>query len=187
MKTRIFLSVQFIILILLISFGCDKKSPTRIIETNSDQIIPLTIGNSWIRKLSYYDLKGDFTHSYEVTETVIKDTLMDNIKWYATSNNPQCWLTIKHDGCWYRILIGSLSEGLRYKYPCSVGDVIDEFNLEVKSVNSKIEVTAGKFNCIYYQQGKSELYFCPGIGSIKEIHYGKSGICKVELIEYDLL
>lgn len=53
---------------------------------------------------------------------------------------------------------------------CSLDDVIDR-----------------KINCIYYQQGKSELYFCPGIGSIKEIHYGKSRICKVELIEYDLL
>lgn len=174
----------FLIFFLPLLFSCSNSTSPESLDEN--EVIPLTMGNSWSYNYTYLDDNGNQTNSGKMESTIDKDTTVSDITYYRYSNHHLVWYTNKDDG--YRAfnsIPDKETEILMYKYPVSKGDIYgtSEYSVEVISVNEKITVPFGTFNVIHYSTTKLnsnsimnnyevkslETFVAPGIGLVKRI------------------
>lgn len=181
----------FLLLILSIPllFSCSNStSPENVAP---DEVIPLTMGNSWSYTYTNYDENGDETSSFPRESTIDKDTTISDLTCYAYSNHHSAWYTNLDDGySSYSLNASSENEAtmLMFKYPATKGDIYgdSEYRVEVISINEKITVTAGTFNVLHYSTTISddsymndyeivslESFISPGIGLVNRMFIAK--------------
>jgi len=174
--------------ILFFTFYCSEPTEINPFPT---EIIPLDMGNSWSYVRTNYDSTGIVEYTEDITSTIDKDTLIDELTWYGYSDTPEgIWFVNKPDGYWgfaRRNNGSSIIDTmlLVYKYPAIVGDVFDfpSFRREVVSINELITVPAGSYKTIHYVdtfidssnylQDSFETFVAKGIGIIKRMQIGK--------------
>jgi len=143
----------------------DKIQPSGPLE-----LWPLKIGNRW-EYISYVP-GGSGTG----TMTVIRDTLIDSVKWFLNGRYVYPWIRNKSDGLY------GYSNGsglLLYKYPVSKNFIYWDGtdSVEVVSIDTLIHTTMGDFRCIRYKRPALQTYsfrdeyFTPGVGLIQSVHY----------------
>lgn len=202
---------SMIIFLLVTSCSEDQTSP----NNNANELLPLKIGNAWVRNITYYD---EFLaeNSGKVTYTVVSDEMYNGEKYYRMemfnhkSNQKKIlphYLINKSDGI-YSLTFDENNEPQAefLKYPVSEGEVFnsnESRQFYVEKVDTLITTSAGKFKCIMYvythtlSNGKdiekTITYYCPGVGLIaveNYILYQESGnqalFIKSELVSYKL-
>ncbi|MGA2296468.1 MAG: hypothetical protein ABSG15_02855 [FCB group bacterium] len=176
--------LSLIILVIIVFAGCNKTD-SPVSPTQSDVLIPLKVGNTWI-------YQGGSKDSVSTdTLKVIRDTIINGVTWYFFNSDSSDVVTNLNDG-FYDMFIGSYSymgSGLSFKYPAKVGDTCSSSNNNstqngirtVLSVNESITVKAGTFKCYKFQSygvvtdttynfsiyTKDTVWICPNIGMIK--------------------
>jgi len=179
--------------IFMIAISCSEDSNSPIISpNNTDELIPLKIGNTWVHNKTYYD---EFLaeNSGKVTSTVISDEMYNGEKYYRMEmlrpNSSQkeispVYYINKSDG-FYSLSFDENNEPETefIKYPVSEGEIF--FNDEIRKsyaekVDTLISTRAGKFKCIKYvhiiqldgkYSSKVLTFYCPGIGLIGIEYY----------------
>jgi len=180
------------------------KVPVNNDTLNMNGIKPFITGTSWTYLVKKYDSNANLTSDSVLLVTLKKDTVIDSLRWYKTSSEPDFWQTNHTDGLRFRQYItGSpLIEWLEAKYPAMVGYKWQKPSAQVTVISSDTSknVTAGNFKCyLYYEIISIGSYFdfknsfyCPKIGLIySEYITGNSGGTKYisetrELIAYKI-
>ncbi|PKL85858.1 MAG: hypothetical protein CVV22_04790 [Ignavibacteriae bacterium HGW-Ignavibacteriae-1] len=195
--------------------SCTDDSTSPIISPhNTDELIPLKIGNTWVHNRTYYD---EFLaeNSGKVTSTVVSDEMYNGEKYYRIerlnqkSNQKEIspvYYINKSDG-FYSLTFDDNNEPETefIKYPVTEGEIF--FNDEIRKsyaekVDTIISTSAGKFKCIKYVHiiqldgkyaYKIVTFYCPGIGLIAGENYTifhETGdqflFLKSELVSYSL-
>lgn len=185
--------VQIILLsmFLLVSQSCNKTD-NPISSQSSIEIVPLKIGNSWTTQNIEYDTLGIIRSIDTITISVLKDTIINNVRWYMTQNG-----IYRNDenGCWQYWYSTPV---IVCKYPTSVSDTIKYFNYTTVTLETNVSLTTaiGKSNCYHYlrttlfdKDVRVHYYTSLGIGNIlyevKHIYGGKEVLAvRSELIRY---
>ena len=189
-KVRIFLFSTMATVILITS--CSQKQAT---EPNyqSGAIIPLKVSNVWRTQSTFFDSLCNSLSSRIDTFYVVRDTLIDNERWFTNSSLPHTsyHFTNRSDGHYHRYQDYSsptLSIFLMWKYPASMNDsfyIPDTYSYTiVTSISDEVTVKAGSFNCYQYRwrynnwPGPNEVYreqawLSPNVGDIKHLGYIK--------------
>jgi len=204
--------ISLIIMFMVASCKDDTTSPD-INPLNTDELVPLKIGNTW--DYEYTDYDGSDQMKVNVTTTVVSDIqyqgerhfLMQHTE-HATGESkiPQVYHINKADA-YYMILLedNEEPETVKFNYPTFTGDIIHEdeyYKYYVEKVDHIYTTPAGMFKCIKYvyiwylngnEFGRFINYFAPGIGKVATEIYGTttlSGIHNLEkkyiLLSYEL-
>lgn len=144
-----------------------------IIGCESNDLIPLKVGNLWIYKSEKFDNDGNPANSIYSYMSVLADTTIDGIKYsLRNGNNRGEFCMNNNDG--FNIYMKGQSPILDLKYPVKLNETFLRRNHDttfVTSMDEKVEVAAGKFTCIKYEtlSGSSKLIYhvCPNVGIIK--------------------
>ncbi len=183
------LILSLIAVLFIISACSDSSSPS---ETN--EILPLKVGNEWWFKNTPY--KGD--DSLTMFNIIRKAKYFDEDWFVFNLSGKQTLMKNKADGLWAIEFSEEFPDGkefVYFKYPAEIGTITYTESQEQKliSINEKVEVPAGVFNCylyrsIYKDEGMSDIYLSPGTGFVKMIFYKDSVniIQTRELINYTL-
>ena len=182
--------LMFSILMILL-FGCggeksdrdtDAVTPQPVIETRvgMTKIMPLEVGAMWVYQVSGYDTTLNQLRPFKVdTFHVIKDTLINNVKWYEINGlaGERALATNLGDGLYYAHF--GFSPFLFIKYPLAVGDTFSSRIGQIQTVTQlaatglEINTPAGNFYCHKYSQAAGPMkiitnyYLAPGVGLIK--------------------
>ncbi len=150
--------IPFVILVLLslVLGACksDESTVARIEQpTHTPTIIPLSVGNKWLRSFSLYDTSGVAFFSGVDSIEVLRDTLARGSKWfilkmqgieYVVANRPS--------GMW---VVGDGNEVLWYKFPASPRDSFPVSSntsyTRIPTIDTSIVVPAGRFSCYKYE------------------------------------
>ena len=166
-------------LLLSLFISCsDNVSP---IENDELEIIPLKLGNEWEYEQTTFDSTGKIVIIDYDIQSVLKDTIISNIKWYQYNNSNFGWYTNKEDGYWiYKLADTSLiadRDTTHLVFKQNYDNVAEYNGFEIVSVDTIIVVPAGNFNCIHlsYKWNDSnnyllysyEIFLSPGIGRVK--------------------
>jgi hypothetical protein len=185
---KIILALLFLTLIFNFISCEDNPTKSNLFPT---EMIPLKMGNSWSYVRTNYDSTGIVEYTENITSTIDKDTLIDELTWYGYSDTPSgIWFTNKSNGYWVyarwnngNAIVDTML--LIYKYPAIVGDVFDfpSFRREVVSTNELITVPAGSYKTIHYSDtfldssnyllDSFEIFVAQGIGLIKRVQIGR--------------
>jgi len=185
---KIILALLF--LTLIFNFISCEDHPTKS-NPFPAEMIPLKMGNSWSYVRTNYDSTGIVEYTEDITSTIDKDTLIDELTWYGYSDTPEgIWFANKSDGYWGfarwnngNAIVDTMI--LIYKYPAIVGDVFDfpSFRREIVSTNELITVPAGSYKTIHYSDtfldssnyllDSFEIFVAQGIGLIKRVQIGR--------------
>ncbi len=159
----------FVFILLLSISSCKKENNPVMPEPEQRQVLmPLSIGNIWIIKVSFLDTLGNVTSTQFDTMKVLRDTTIEGKQWYITNwdiyrNEPDglyIWLTKPH---------------LIYKYPANAGDTYRTGSATVKivSTNENHSVPYGTLKCYHYQLTydntngyKQNNFTSPGVGYV---------------------
>ena len=136
------------------------------------EIVPLKIGNSWTKVVTEYDTSGAIKSIDTVTVVVLRDTMINNVRWYITNEG-----IFRNDenGFWEYWYSNPI---IACKYPTAVSDTINVTNYTTVTVETNVEVTTtiGKTNCYHYlrttvfdQNVRMHFYISPGIGNVLEV------------------
>jgi len=176
-NSKKFLSIIVLSLIFIISNCSEENNPVGNNFTNN--IIPLTVGNSWNYRSILYDTSGNIIFVSEITRIINGDTLIGNTTWSYFVKDANYFANLS-DGHYIYDQYSSDSNkiSLVYKYPCKKNDTYSFW--EVSNCDTQITVPAGTFNCILFkcrmQTGDSfsyyDVYIKPGIGIVKSVDYG---------------
>ena len=163
--------------ILFLILGCKKDDSILQPTSFSNTIFPLAVGNTWNFTQHSYDSTGTITSSESLSYVIVRDTIINNSKWYMLWGS--LFLLANRDSGLYEYL--NAGQKLFYKYPANAQDsfyISATYGyLHVKSINISITVPAGTFNCYAYESyipiaGATEIdYLCPGVGMIKIENY----------------
>jgi len=173
---------------LLFTYYCSAPTEPNQLPT---EIIPLKMGNSWSYVRTAYDSTGIVRYSENLTSTINKDKVIDELTWYGYNDTPVgVWFANKSDGYWVfaRWNNGSnIVDTMLLVYKCTpiVAEVYDfpSFRREVVAINELISVPACSFKTIHYvdtfidssnyllQSG--ETFIAKGIGIIKRVQIGR--------------
>ena len=161
-----------------------NKIPVYNDSLNQNGIKPLAHGNKWIYQITETDSNGVIINTYSITDSVLKDTVIDKARWYSTSQYPQYWQGNLNDGLRFREYPQGkpVYEWLEAKFPGAAGFTwqANSSQRSIVSVDTLIMVTAGSFNCYYYYDvgfnqtfgwEYSNMFFCPKTGLIKSEIY----------------
>lgn len=192
------MNIGLIILVLFLLTACpdDDNNPE-----NNVEIIPLEIGNIWTYQYTFSSEDDSAKVYYESVNEVVNDTLVDDKTYYLIEFNDVLSSEISLngvDGFYFNNLIKYEDDDvLQYKYPCEIGDTWDRIELDeltnqktvtvVKSLNAKVIVPYGEFECIEYERNRESIirstdtlfflehfYLKPGLGLIKSIQLYKN-------------
>ncbi|MCX6153659.1 MAG: hypothetical protein NT007_05835 [Candidatus Kapabacteria bacterium] len=170
-----------IIILILFIFGCTNP----IIIKNQSTILPLAVGNFWIYRTSYFNLKKQITEVKFDTVLIKTDTVSgDNGFIYCVMRKDS---GLKGDMSLNYKCFNS-SDGFHskdiffYKYPVAVNDSFNsEFGIaNVESIHTKIYTSIGTLECIKYSfvrkksyEGKivKYHYVFPGLGTVRTENY----------------
>lgn len=184
---------------ILDSGGNSKIFPIDGKTENKPVIQKLNIGNYFKYRLQIWDQEKNIVIiTYDDME-ILRDSLIDGVLWYTADKEGTTWQANKPDGLHFMEVRDrkTVKEYLRFKYPASVGDTYtaDTIFWIVASVDTTIQVAAGKFRCYHYQgivQGLKgyfeNRFYCPEIGFIKQdiiwVMLRREPILISELVEY---
>jgi len=193
-----------ILLVVLVVFACsNEENPVNTVETGSDGLIPLKIGNSWTYQATIYDLDSNITFEGTYLQEVFASFVSDNLTWYYIDKEPEAEqyprYTNKEDG-YYELYNKNEIGKLMFKYPCNKGDnyIFNGPTIRVSSIDTNITTTLGNFNCILYRRQVfdynappqyivTEWYISPEIGVIRTYSFHPSyGTNNYELLSYNL-
>lgn len=207
MKKINLLSILILLLISLISCGeSTVNEPPK--KSNKNEIVPLSVGTYWKYKYTDYDTINPKISFSE--ERITKDTTINNVKYFVLEK-----LFSKNKSFCYNDNNGYFQNSKDYnvfvKYPAQVGEIfyMNPYSDTVKviSVNQKITVPAGTFECYHYQSfdtiprtenngvvrekylAKVDFYYSVGVGMVlfntTNVENNRSIVMiKKELIEY---
>ncbi len=183
--------VTFLLLFLLIS--CENSSE---IIPQKNELIPFKMGNQWAYKSKIENIT--IISRYKITgDTVINDQLWYNYNFVGVPN----YMNYFEDGIYELYWVDTLTakSSLKFKYPAQKGETykyLNKIKVTVISINSEIEVEAGKFWCYVYEflydSSKENYYIAPGVGIVKResIDFNENGDIEEmhveELMEYIL-
>lgn len=200
MKKMIMISL--FILILVTSCKNDTTSPV-INPLNTDELIPLKIGNTW--DYEYTEYHGSDQMKVKATTSVVSDIQYQGERYFLMQHTehgtgetmiPKVYYINKSDGH-YMILLedNEEPETIKINYPTFVGDIIHEdenYKFYVEKVDHIYTTPAGKFKCIKYVQilyydGK-ELeriinYIAPGIGRVADEIYSTNTLSGIQNLD----
>ena len=177
--------ISLIILILVTSCKDDTTSPV-IKPLNTDELIPLKIGNTWVYEHIIYN--GSDQKTIQETITVESEIQYKNEKHFIFKHTdhstgkiktPKVYYINKADGH-YMIYLELYEDiyTIKLNYPTFEGDIIYEDGINkyyIEKVDTIYTTPAGKFKCIKYVQsvlydGKDMFtyinYIAPGIGRV---------------------
>lgn len=184
---------QIVIFTLCLSFlflssiftGCNRQS------TEGD-ILPLAIGNQWIYSTGITD--GGIQR-YD-TVTVVKDTMINNEKWFYLKHSAQqiSWILLNKSDGLHIFDRDKGSSGLFLKYKSQKGDIFISLgdSVIVKDDKTEVKTSAGTFTCfryngirIEYTEKKTDggIYACPGVGVIR---FKNTDWFDYQLVKYNL-
>jgi hypothetical protein len=135
------------------------------------EIYPLTVGNNWTYKLNIYPEDDSVETLRESVISIVRDTLVNDKTYFLAEKDGKLSkdrIILKEDGIYVtNSIIYNDEDVLVYKYPCKVGDTwekrvsdiyIDAKSLSVvKSLNTKVTVPYGTFECIEYENEKQHI------------------------------
>jgi hypothetical protein len=163
-------------LIIFASIDCKNNSnPIDNSNNSTSQIIPLNVGNQWMRQITNYDTTGNMYYSKVDTIQVLRDTTIQSEKWWFLGAGI---FTNRSDG-FYDYESSSPNEiSLLFKYPTSTNNTYTYRGtpMKVMSIGDSVSVPAGTFVCYHFRQGVdsvsySDFYISPNIGTVKEECY----------------
>ena len=164
MKSAVFSLAVFYILLLGCSDDNNITSPT----VQTQEIVPLSIGNSWTYQYTIYDTSGGIIYTSIDSFSVIADTVINGKKRFILSTGVMRW---NNDfGFWIPMSPDSL---LLYKYPANVGDEYSN-GLKVICKDSTFVLPSGTFKCYGYSSPVAIDYVSPSVGLVREVWYKKS-------------
>ena len=185
---RIYNPVILVVLIALLA-GCknsDKSSTEPIIDPNTTSVIvPIALGNKWIRSGTVYDTSGSILSTFTDSISVSRDTTIENSKWFVLQMQGLEYMVANYEKGLYW-LYGANSKGIWYQYPAALKDSFIVFGntsyVRVLSVDTVIIVPAGTFSCYKYQfdsyafvgtigGGRTIWFASPNKGFIKSEYY----------------
>ncbi|MHB1050646.1 MAG: hypothetical protein ACYC09_11235 [Bacteroidota bacterium] len=145
----------FIILIgALYFYGCDDNPV--IIDSNKDTdiLMPLAIGNTWIYARDFLDSNGVVKETNYDTTTITRDTLINNVKWYAYGNSGS-YASNASDGLYIYDTIRNTPICL-FQYPASINDstLIDASNKQyckLISTSDPVIISGKKYRAYTYK------------------------------------
>jgi len=175
--------------------SCDKSNPVNTGNTN--EIIPLKVGNAWVNTNSYYGSNGlVYTKSID-SIWVSNDTIIEGQSYFVLCSQikdsngtpyPQIntYLARNTSSGYSERYMDVNIETANYHYPNAFRDST------IVSWSQTVTVPAGTFNCIVYKFAAGifilnnvssivygYVYICPNIGIIKKefvnTHEGQSG------------
>ena len=176
--------INKIILVIIIGFivtiGCTDSSmnPVQPYDT-SKGIVPLAVGNTWVRfGTSYNKSFTDSSTSYD-TMRITRDTLINGVKWYFLSSSSEQIISNQLDGLYF--YFADLGPSIWLKYPANQNYIVmvqGNTSLKVANSDTIITVPAGTFHCYRYdydikpssegQDGAKLVYYVsPNNGFIK--------------------
>ncbi len=176
------ISITFLFTILLFLDGCDKSNPVEV-NHSPQSIIPLVVGNTWNFSGTSYDTLGSVNEIFGELYKVSGDTVIFGRK--LTVYAGQCCANtdsglIAYSGYGVSSLSPNdtiVSYRLVYKYPTYTGDRFN-YDIRVGNVDTIINVPAGSFHCIKYQNYDpisgilyGDTYISPGFGPVKYVSY----------------
>lgn len=209
MSSKVVTFILIMSLVFLISCGEDKSvSPPK--RSSKNEIVPLSIGNYWKYKYTDYEDSNEVIKLSE--EFITKDTVLENetrfvIEQKGSEFNKICY----NNSFGYNQTSNNYEQFV--KYPTFVGDYFlfnDLFDsVKVISMNKKITLPAGTFECYHYQSFDKytkvdengviigqflfqfDLYYSVGVGLVLtntfNIQENKAILVqKQELIEYNV-
>ena len=136
--------------------GCNSDDSPLTIPAepvHTPTVIPLAVGNKWVRSFSLYDTSGVVFSSGVDSIEVLRDSLVRGIKYYvlkmqglehlvANRSNGLCWLT-------------NFGEALWYKFPATPRDSFFVYGntsyVRIPTVDTSIIVPRGTFSCYRYE------------------------------------
>lgn len=161
---------HFFLLLALTLTACNNGATPCVAIKTSGQILPLSIGNTWIYHITELDF-GTITKSLYDTVTISRDTFINGEKWFFYSGEI---VINRSDGLWgfYQISKDSITPVLVWEYPIKSGNVIHQpyDSIIVAATDTVISVPYGCFFSNVYFVGRNKEYsecFVPGIGRIK--------------------
>ena len=175
---------------------------------NMNGIKPFITGTSWTYLVKKYNNMDSLISDTVIKVTLIKDTIIDSLRWYKTSYETGYWQTNHTDGLRYRLYVAGnpVIEWLEAKYntqnSVTVGYIWQKPSAQVTviSVDSSKNVPAGIFKCYLYYEIISKgsdfnyknSFYCPKTGLVySEYYIEKSGAMKYisetwELIDFKI-
>jgi hypothetical protein len=194
--------ISLLIMIMVISCKDDPTSPV-IKPLNTDELIPLKIGNTWVHEYIGYD--GSKEMKIKGTTMVDSEIQYENAKHYlfkftyqgtGETETPQVYYINKSDA-FYMIILEDMEEPeiIRLNYPTFEGDIISEDEngkFFVEKVDEFFTTPAGKFKCIKYinismydgeEYSRNISYIAPGIGIIATERYHTNQNSGLQILE----
>jgi hypothetical protein len=185
MKT---LCAILLLVALFVHTGCKKdENPVSEGGTNPTVLTPLKIGNQWTYAHVSLDSLGNVQHSDTSTLRIVRDTSIQNEKWYFIGRDSTAkeLLTNRSDGLWYMRLnpSGTISQAavLFAKYPANVNDTWlgpDSTTAKLFARDVSVSVPQGTYACFQFTyadkntQFVSQVKYYPvGIGFVKDEFY----------------
>jgi len=143
--------------------GCKKESTTIVEPIPSPEIVPLEVGNKWIRSFELYDTSGNVFSSGVDSIIVVRDTSILRLRWFILKLQASEYLVSNQPGgLWWR---SGQYQSIWYQYPAERGDSFFVYGntsfVRVSAVDTLITVAAGSFSCYRY-----EYDIPPSVGAI---------------------
>lgn len=180
MKHRLMFPI-FLLALGLVTNSCKKDSDVVAIQTSKSAQDILKIGTTWIYEVSQFDSTGLIVHSgpaYYDTVKIIRDTIINNQKWFITSSyyrNGELYVVQAiglQNGAYWKMIRGRTSfydtvatsplfklnmktdESFEYMY-CMLTN-LTEILYKRTLINSNTSVSAGEtqYDCIYLKETK---------------------------------
>jgi hypothetical protein len=184
MNKKIFLST---LLILSIAVASCRRDDSAVNTTESNQIVPLKIGNQWVYENVYYDTLGRQTREVIDTVTIAKDTTIAGEKWFRLVGSVGYSFDVTNRTNGYSYYFSGAI--LQYKYPVALNERYQTFvatpndTMLVSSLNAATTTPAGTFTAYKYDRyvpGRATVrqtsWVTPNQGIIKEELYAPNGV-----------
>lgn len=158
-----------ILVLFVLSFDACRDSVSPSTPSTTLEILPLSIGNTWTFKATFYDTAGIIIVVDTFQNIVRKDTMINNQEWYVTNfgvfrNDPQ--------GLWQ---YWANTPFLKLKYPGSPSDtfLVEGRTYKIISTDEPKTTLLGILHCYHYQrtlpnsnQFQYDEYYSPGVGEV---------------------
>jgi hypothetical protein len=187
MKHTIIINILLTISILLASLfaACKTEENSLVGPISSPGIVPLSVGNKWIRSIELYDTSGNVFSTWIDSIIVTRDTIAEGSRWFMLKmGGLEYPMVNRSNGLW--CLNGGGIAFMWYKFPAVVGDsflVGDPIPMRVRSVDTTITVPQGAFSCYSYEQDHAPWLGAIGGSRVIEFLAPEGGYVKTEVCQ----
>jgi len=191
------INIRIIALLVFLFGGCSTEPS----QESPAEIVPLTIGNTWIYQSKMYDSSDAMIDQWIDTTRIIGDSTINGEKWFWFNWNfyvSSSTYLIKNTPTGYcqfdrNLLINA--PVLNYKYPAKSGDVYNvifqfkdsiwSFQRTVVTVDTEVIVPSASYSCLLYYNPRvpltsatevteQEYFIATGTGIVKENRFRTS-------------